>query len=128
MGWGTFGARAESRTEGARPTARAEACFRVRATPAEDQSEIGRWQSPRHSAHDGDQLLARGWRADVRATVYGNAVWQIAGLFQGRGRAAHAVEHPGHSGQVVTGFSREGFRAGTNDRDAEDHQRGEERS
>src|SRR6267378_5485117 len=67
--------------EGAVPGLRA-APLRVQKE-ATRKSETRRWQSARDSAHDVHHVLARGRIADVRTAVYGTAIRESAGVFQG---------------------------------------------
>ena len=93
----------------------------------EDQGQAGRRQGAHHPAHDGDDVLASRRHADVGAAVHGDAVRQAAGVLQGRGRTARALERAGHAEEAAAGSGREGIWRRATGRDAEDHRRREER-
>ena len=58
----------------------------------EGEGEARRRERARHPAHGMHHVLAPGWHTHVRPAVHGVVVWQIAGVLQGRGRAAGIME------------------------------------
>lgn len=80
-------------------------CHRVTA----DDGALGEQDTP-HPAHDGDELLAFRWHADVGRSVHGSLVRETAGILQGRGRIAHAVEHARYAPEAARRSGGEGLR------------------
>ena len=60
------------------------------------QGQAGRWKVPHHSPHDGNDVLASGWHADVSATIHGAALRKAAGFLQERSGAPRALERSDH--------------------------------
>ena len=73
-----------------------------------------RRQGAHHPAHDVHDLLASRRHANVGPAVHGNAVRQAAGVLQGRGRAAHALERSRHSRKTAGRACRRKALAATN--------------
>ena len=75
----------------------------------EDQDQAGRRQGAHHPAHDGDEFWSPDGKPMSAQQIHREAVRRAAGVVQGRGRVARALEPAGHAQGLLEGLAEKGF-------------------